>query len=353
MKVFILHNSENEYKRRELFILTRPFYKDGTWADEDVLKKEWGLNPDNFQLTNKIEQTDIVLIPKSINYYFDNKKEEELLQLNLLCKKHAIKAYGYIGGDYGYEFTDFSNIVYFRFGGFKSQLTNNNKGFPVGLSDHFQIIFNQETIAPSLKKEIPTIGFCGHASLSRLKKVRESFFLFVENVKRFSKKPNRKDYEPIFAATYQRAKLLKLLEKSKLIQTNFIYRSKYRAGIKNEMDAKKTTLEYYNNIRNSDYILCLRGGGNFSVRFYETLMMGKIPVFVNTDCLLPFENDIKWKNHVVWIEWNDRKNIAKKIIEFHNKMTNEEFINLQINNRNLWKETFSINGIFQMIKNDF
>ena len=36
-------------------------------------------------------------------------------------------------------------------------------------------------------------------------------------------------------------------------------------------DRNESTLEYYNNIRESDYVLCLRGGGNYSRRLYETL----------------------------------------------------------------------------------
>lgn len=29
----------------------------------------------------------------------------------------------------------------------------------------------------------------------------------------------------------------------------------------------------------SDYVLCTRGNGNYSIRFYEALCRGRIPVF--------------------------------------------------------------------------
>ena len=32
----------------------------------------------------------------------------------------------------------------------------------------------------------------------------------------------------------------------------------------------------------SPYILCVRGAGNYSARFYEALALGRIPVLVNT-----------------------------------------------------------------------
>ena len=73
------------------------------------------------------------------------------------------------------------------------------------------------------------------------------------------------------------------------LTTNYILRSKYRAGVSREKDPfHPSRLEFVNNILGSDYTVCMRGGGNFSVRFYETLSLGRIPVFIDTDCLLPW-----------------------------------------------------------------
>ena len=135
-----------------------------------------------------------------------------------------------------------------------------------------------------------------------------------------------------------RKKILKTIENNRFINSQFIYRKKYRGGAKNSEDMKVTTLEYYENIKNSDYVLCLRGTGNFSIRLYETLMMGRIPIFINTDCLLPFNNHINWKDHVVWVEWEDRHKIFDIIIDFHEKISEQQFKKMQINNRKLWLE---------------
>ena len=79
-------------------------------------------------------------------------------------------------------------------------------------------------------------------------------------------------------------------------------------------------------------------------------MMGKIPVFVNTDCLLPFEEPINWKKHVVWVDWEDRKNIAQRVADFHANVSVDEFVHLQISNRKLWKETLSVEGMLEIMK---
>ncbi|NHN26175.1 exostosin family protein [Flavobacterium jejuense] len=333
-------------------MLTRPFYKESNWClDSDEFEKQ-NLLPKNFQYELDINSADIVLIPFSIPFYFTSNKRYLLEDINRVCKERGIKAYGFIGGDFGIELPDFSNIIYYRQGGFKSQLSEKNKGFIVGLSDHFQRLFLKETITPSEKKQMPTIGFCGHATFSLSKRAKEIVKCLLENGKRFKKNPLNKVYEPIFASAYERAKLLTYFEKSVKVKTNFIYRENYRGGAFTEKQRTATTLEYYNNILESDYVLCLRGAGNFSVRFYETLMLGKIPIFVNTDCLLPFEDKINWKNHVVWVEWKDRKNIAQRVADFHAALSTNEFVHLQISNRELWKETLSVEGILEMISND-
>ena len=166
-----------------------------------------------------------------------------------------------------------------------------------------------------------------------------------ENIKRFFNKPIRRDYEKVFASGYNRSILLNKIKNNLALETNFIYREKYRAGSVSDSDRERTTLEFYKNIYESDYIFCLRGRGNFSIRLYETLMMGRIPILVNTDCLLPFSKHINWKNHVLLINWKDRNNIAEIIENFHKNISNSEFEEKQKNNRFLWKEKFTPNWI--------
>ncbi len=351
MNIFIYQILEFNTQRKNLFILSRPFYLDQKWGNFEEAKITFEIN-DDFKYVSDINLADVVLISDPINIYFSTHKKQLLRELSLEIKKLKINAYGFIEGDFGVAFPEFSNIFYFRMGGFKKQLSDKNKGFPVSLSDHFQRLFHKKTIIPSAKKELPIVGFCGHASLSNIKRGKEIAKCVLENSKRFIKNPFRTDYEPLFASAFQRACLLKLFERAQNINCNFIYRENYRAGAKTEQSLEQTTKEYYKNIKNSDYIICLRGAGNFSVRFYETLMMGKIPIFVNTDCLLPFDDKINWKKHVVWVEWHERKHIAKIVANFHSNISNEAFIRMQIDNRNLWKNTLSINTMLEIIKND-
>ena len=96
----------------------------------------------------------------------------------------------------------------------------------------------------------------------------------------------------------------------------------------------------------SDYVLCVRGDGNYSIRFYETLCCGRIPVFINTDCVLPYDFEIDWKDYCIWINQNELHLIDEKIAEFHEKISDKDFIDLQHECCKLWKNWLSPEGFF-------
>ncbi|MCX6189544.1 MAG: exostosin family protein, partial [Bacteroidetes bacterium] len=336
---------------RWMFLLCRPFFIQGVWQNDSVHQSWWGLLPNEFSYVGTIENADVMLLPFSINDYFKHGLEAHLKEYNYQCIQYNIKAFAFLGGDWGIAFPEFSNINYFRMGGFRSQLSTLNQGFPAALSDHYVRLYGKEEIEVREKQAKPIIGFCGHATLSFKKRLKENMKFVIENFKRALRNPFRNDWEPLFASAYQRAILMKSLKASDQVHTNFIYRKNYRAGYKTPQQLEETTFEYYENIRNSDYVLCVRGGGNFSIRLYETLMMGRIPVFVNTDCILPQTDKIDWKKHMVIVEWEDRKAIAEIVSAFHSSITPRDFKAMQWANRELWKNELSVVGCLTYITN--
>jgi len=77
--------------------------------------------------------------------------------------------------------------------------------------------------------------------------------------------------------------------------------------------------------------------------------MGRIPVYVNTQGGLPLETQIKWKDHVVWIEKSELNNIGKKIYDFHNSLDPQGFQDLLTKNRKLWEERLRLGAYFKTI----
>jgi len=149
-----------------------------------------------------------------------------------------------------------------------------------------------------------------------------------------------------------RAQALHMLSRSKDIRDNFIFRDHWFNGafVNEGMNVpllRESRRQYLANMLESDYILCARGIGNYSIRLYETLCLGRIPVFINTDCVLPFEQWIDWKQYCVWVEEQDIPHIADKVMEFHEQLSPGQFQDLQRACRQLWVEWLSPQGFFK------
>ena len=97
----------------------------------------------------------------------------------------------------------------------------------------------------------------------------------------------------------------------------------------------------------TDYTLSIRGGGNFSLRFFEALALGRIPVFIDTDCLLPFHDRIDWQHFVPWIDARDLDDAPEILAAFHARMTNEGFHEHQRACRQLWLDRLSPDGFYR------
>jgi hypothetical protein len=325
-------------KKRELFLLVRPFYSEKGWVQIGDMFNCWGFDEREFKLTNKIEKSSLLLIPYSINHYSENKIMEMIDNYNKLCIENDIKGYGFIAGDYPKNYEEFKNITYFRMSGYRSKLSNRNQGFPAALTDQHFKIYKTKNIILRHKKKLPTVGFCGLASNDLFLRTKQNIKRIKDNLGNSENLFNNNTHQPKYDSAYERYTILKKIEEAKFIRTNFIFRNQYRGGAVTKNEINETTLEYYDNMIKSDYIFCSRGYGNFSIRLYETLMMGRIPIFLNTDCLLPFPELINWENHLIWIEWNQKDNITRIIKNFHDGITDQKFKEIQLNNRNLWDE---------------
>jgi len=177
----------------------------------------------------------------------------------------------------------------------------------------------------------------------------------VQNLWRSAVNPtgaeNRQESMPLLGATI-RARALRALADSSAVETNFIVRDRFHGGalLPNggvDFDRMQMTrLEFVQNLVDSDFVLCARGAGNFSYRLYETLCCGRIPVFINTDCVLPYEFAIDWSNYCVWVDQDEMKWVADKIADFYSALSPQDFIDLQHNCRKLWEKWLSPQGFF-------
>ncbi len=304
-----------------------------------------------YKLVDAASECDIVVFP--IDYAKFIKYKTEFIALQNEAKESNKPIWIYSAGDYG--FTNYiKNSYTFRLGGFDSELDDKAFIIPSFVNDPYPLQLPQK-FSVILKEKKPNIGFVGHAQSGLVKYVKE----LLSHLKYQTKRKLNKliaDSQPFYPSSTKRAQYLMQLKLSEQLNTDFVLRNSYRAGAQDAIDKQKTTQEFYDNIFNNAYTFCIRGLGNFSVRFYETLAVGRIPVLLNTDCRLPLSNIIDWRKHCIILDEKKKTSLEDQILEFHNSKTKDEFKNIQKDNRNLWKnylvrQTYFIN-VYNIFKQE-
>ena len=192
----------------------------------------------------------------------------------------------------------------------------------------------------------PSVGFCGFAPPLKMGWNRAKIKAGTRLLLNYAGWIRR--YPTLSAHSYRARALLSLMRQDE-IATDFLIRNQFAfAGSRGQLlpggtpeTAETMRAEYVQNLFHNDYNLCVRGTANYSIRLIETLCCGRIPIFVNTDCVLPYDFVINWRKHVVWIEESQIEQIPSIVAEFHQNLGEEEFIDLQKSNRKLWQEFLS------------
>lgn len=168
----------------------------------------------------------------------------------------------------------------------------------------------------------PTIGFVGH----------------VVSVKR-SAGYLRHGWQHWYGFTL-RDRVLRAFEGSSAVDARFTRRSRNLGppGTGTDVDAERRRMrsEYVASVFENDYSLCMRGAGNWSYRFFETLAAGRIPVLIDTDSVLPGEGAIPWEQHLCRIPLASLPRAAELVADFHARLGPVGFLEMQAANRALW-----------------
>jgi hypothetical protein len=140
-----------------------------------------------------------------------------------------------------------------------------------------------------------------------------------------------------------RARALRLLERTPGVRTKFVRNNRFLGGAEGVANqdpaiANRVRATFVESVLAADYTLCVRGAGNFSYRFYEVLSAGRIPLVIDTDLVLPYEDEIDWKRHCVWVDARELSQIGARLVEFHNDISDHDFEQLQLRNRKLWED---------------
>ena len=334
LKLYTCFKQIEGVNREYLIDILKPFTKGG------AERLAYGDFVNRITFVDKPEEADIGVLPLATNYYMAGGRNLANRFVER-CKKAGKNVLCFSFGDFAMRLWR-DDIIHLQASGYQSSRLVNQHAQPVFIRDPIHEHFgDQMTIRNHSEKAF--VGFCGHCVCSPLKACKEIAQIGYRNGCRFLGL-TLEEPQPMYPPTLRRAKALNYLEKNDSVHSHFIRREGYRAGVSSDEDRARTTREFFENVKNTEYTVCMRGGGNFSVRLYETLAMGRIPVFINTDCILPFDQWIPWKEHVVWVEDRELPYIGEKVANFHSELDSASFEDLQRKNRRLWEEWLSFAG---------
>jgi hypothetical protein len=149
------------------------------------------------------------------------------------------------------------------------------------------------------KTALPTVSFCGMAGLPTF---RSRLRFIAQNILYDLRSLGNPSYVFRKRGIYWRQKAIQACKNSSAIITSFIVRKSFSGHARTiSLNPLRARQEFIENLRDSDFALTPKGDGNYSNRFLEALSLGRVPVLIDTDTVLPLESVIKYEKCVVRI----------------------------------------------------
>jgi len=224
--------------------------------------------------------------------------------------------------------TSFPNAIIFRTSEYKSKMEHNEIIMPTVVED----LGTKYGFESRLKGDRPIVGFVGWAGQKGLAKIKSA----MKNI--FKSGPYKK-------GLYFRKLAIDILSRSPLVRTNFVLKDQYKSGSQED---------YVANIKNTDFTLAPKGDGNYSARFYETLSLGRLPILIDTECVLPLENEINYDEFIVRVPYQDIARTTEYVIKFYHDMSNDEYKSKQAHAREVFEKYLRIDKyLARVLTNEF
>lgn len=277
-----------------------------------------------FNIVANINNADFILLPHD---FFDvTAADKNYLQKHIeLARQSGKKLLIFDLSDYTDREIDAPDSWVFRMAGYRGRMKNNviiMPAFAEDLSQYGKIFWRK-------KNGRPVIGFCGWAEF---KNWRDRLKFFLKNLLMDLRSIAMRDgsFKAHKQGIYFRMRAIKALRKCRDVTVNFIIRGSYSSHINTiEVSSEDARRQYVDNILNSDLLLATRGDANYSCRFYEILSLGRAPIFIDTDCVLPLQDEIDYKKIALFVDYRKINNIGKTAAEFYKNLSDEEFTAMQ------------------------
>ena len=212
-----------------------------------------------YKIVTNVSDCDYILNPEIINKHFKKSSGTSIKKIIENSINASKKVICFTSGDFGKSIIS-NQIIMLRMGGFKSKMKTENF-ISAYVSDPY-LILNQPFL--TIKKlEKPTVGFVGNSDGSFVKLMKE-FLLFVKkNCLVFLGKEYH-DYQKFYPSSYFRYKYLKIIQKEKNINSDFIFKLYSKINKLKTANKKIFFLQFFNFYKIiSNFSKCINGNNNY------------------------------------------------------------------------------------------
>jgi len=185
----------------------------------------------------------------------------------------------------------------------------------------------------------PVVGFCGTTSsrgrLSNLVKssVPKNLTQFALSQGKIARQIDIRVKEGMSLKLRQAT--IDLLVKDPRIETYFDITNNHQSYY-SQSEQNRILLEklFIKNMQRCDYTLCVRGTGNYSGRFYMALNAGRIPIVLDTDVVIPYEDLL----YIIKVPIQDFHRIGDIILEHFESVTELELKYIKLQNKEVFNQ---------------
>ncbi len=327
--------------------LLYPFWGDPPARDNVLLRgvlfKKRGFDTTYYQITDKKDEADMVLMPYSHSTV--RRQYPELLRTcSAVAQEMGVPLLVDGIEDVQHPIST-PNTYVLRYGGYRFERTGKEIVIPPLANDLLEMYCGGE-LQIRRKGEVPSISFAGWGRLTVyrtartvLKELPNRLRAFIDS--RFGAKKR---------GIFFRARAMRVLKKSPLVACNFIVRNSYSGHAHTaSRSIEELQKEFVDNVLNSDYGLDVRGDANASTRLFEILSLGRIPVIVDTERNFPFSDSVDYSSFALTVDFRDLKRLPERIAEFHKNISPERFEQMQKNARGAYVDYFRVDALMSHI----
>ncbi len=266
-----------------------------------------------FNIEKNPGEADYFLLPH--NYFYAKNDKHYLNSFVELATRHGKKIIVFAYGDSD-EKVLIDNVIVLRSSQYRYKKELNEIMVPGLCVDLGSLV----GVLVRTKNQKPTVGFCGWGAFPSVR-TRVTFFLKSVFPYTISLIPRYQYMRTKLQGVYFRIRSIAYLRASDRVTTNFLIRTSFSGHQQTiALSPEVARRDYVENITNSDFVLCPKGDGNYSLRFFETLSLGRIPILIDTESILPFEDEIPYDTFIVRVPYAQIHKIASIVSERYRGM---------------------------------